>query len=134
MVGLTATANGISPTATSFVAPVAPSMMETLLEPLFVTKMRLLVGLGAASRGLTPTATVPTTVLPTESMTETLLQPLLLTTAMGEKACPGNWSAMATELGCGLALVHAAVISTDLITKKSVALDCTPLPLRISTA
>src|SRR5260221_12639885 len=68
------------------------------------------------------------------SMTEMLLQPLLLTTAMGAKPVPGSESAMATELGWGLPPEHAVVISTARMTKKSVTLDCEPLPLITSKA
>ena len=136
-----ATPVGVVPTVTAatFCVPVSRFRIEAVPSWLFATTATPNRGLTATPRGSLPVAMedlmVPNVALAgLMSMTETLLQPLLLTTAMGEKACPGNWSAMATELGCGLALVHAAVISTDLMTKKSVALDCTPLPLRISTA
>src|SRR5260370_34565426 len=67
------------------------------------------------------------------SMVERLLQPLLVTNAMGENGPPASWSAMATELGVGGPGLQATVISTDLMTMKSVALDCTP-PLITSSA
>src|SRR5580698_6921161 len=69
------------------------------------------------------------------SITEMLLQPLLLTTAMGEKGPFASWSAMATELGIvPPELVQIWDISTAWITKKSVGLDCTPLLLTMSRA
>src|SRR5580658_317340 len=49
------------------------------------------------------------------SITAMLLQPLLLTTAIGENGPLASWSAMATELGCwvlGTAGVQTGVMST----------------------
>src|SRR5690242_18978856 len=67
------------------------------------------------------------------SITEMLLQPALDTTAIGEKPWPGNWSAMAMEFGCAstplppeslqTGFVAFLLMSTALMTKKSVALD-----------
>src|SRR5260370_38572653 len=58
------------------------------------------------------------------SMVERLLQPLLVTNAMGENGPFASWSAMATELGGGAA--QAVVMSTPLMTMKSVELYCNP--------
>src|SRR5579862_8466728 len=67
------------------------------------------------------------------STIEMLLQPLLVTTAMGANGPFASWSAMATELGCvpPLVPVQTAERSTAWTTKKSTALDC-GLPLDVS--
>src|SRR6266403_6268815 len=75
------------------------------------------------------------------SMTEMLLQPVLETTAMGEKGPLASWSAIATEEGCvlvGLPLVLVQIVdkSTAWTTKKSAALDCAlgPVPPEVRTS
>ncbi len=82
-------------------------------------------------------STVPKVVLlGLMSMVERLLQPLLVTNAMGENGPFASWSAIATELGVGVA--QATVISTALMTIKSTALEVLvvdgTLPLTTSRA
>jgi len=69
--------------------------------------------------GLDHTATV---IVGLMSMVETLLQPLLVTTAIGENGPLASWSAMATELGMAGPLVQATFMFTVLTTRKSVGL------------
>src|SRR5579862_281565 len=136
-----ATPVGLDPTVTAatFCVPVVRSMTEAVPSVLLATTAKPYRGLTATPSGSVPVAMVdriePKVALDgLMSTTEMLPQPLLETTTMGEKPWPGNWSAMATELGDGLALEHAVFKSTALMTKKSVTLERDPPLLTTSTA
>src|SRR5712664_105175 len=134
---LMATPIGLVPTPTSATASFmcTRSTMDAVPAPLFATTAIPRCELTATPWGVAPTGilcTLPKAVVPggglrwagLMSITEILLQPLLVTTAMGENGPSASWSAIATELGVGVA--QATVISTALITMKSTALDVEP--------
>src|SRR6266571_6065668 len=118
-------------------------MMEALLLPWLATTARPRCWLMAIPCGVVPTrtdlamnfpkfglaCTIPLTVtVGLRSMMEILLQPVLVTTAMGEKGPLAIWSAMATADGCvltGFPLVSVQTVdmSTAWITRKSTELD-----------
>src|ERR1700730_4850796 len=129
---LTATPIGPVPVGTSGTASalVKRFTMDAVPAALFATTAMPRCELTATPCGVAPMemvcSTEPNVALDgLISMVEILLQPLLLTTAMGEKGPFLSWSAMATELGMGVA--QATVMSTALMTRKSEALDWTPL-------
>src|SRR5215471_15161262 len=99
-----ATPVGLLPvvTAGTGCVPVNRFTTEAVPSPWFATTATPKRGLTATPWGEAPTAmllfTAPKVVLlGFMSMMETLLQPLLLTTATGEKAAVASWSATATE-------------------------------------
>src|SRR5579864_5445604 len=132
--GLMATPTGLLPTATSATASllVTRFTMDAVPAPLLATTAIPRFPLTATPWGLAPTGMLcriaPNVMLPgLMSMVEMLLQPLLLTIAMGENGPLASWSAIVTELGVAGPGLQATLISTALMTKKSVVLDCTPL-------
>src|SRR6266436_6561265 len=125
---LTATPVGLVPTVTSGTASafVKRFTMDAVPAALFATTAMPRCELTATPWGVAPIgrlcSTVPNVVLVgLTSMVERLLQPLLVTNAMGENGPFASWSAIATELGVGVA--QATVISTALMTIKSTALE-----------
>src|SRR6266852_8045852 len=129
---LMATPMGLDPTCTSVTASAFVNRFTTDSVPavLFATTAIPRCELTATPWGVAPMgrlrSTVPKVVLVgLMAMVERLLQPLLVTNAMGENGPFASWSAMATELGVGVA--QATVMSTALMTMKSVALDVTLL-------
>src|SRR6266852_2768598 len=137
---LMATPIGLVPTVTSATASalVWRFTMEAVPALLLATTAIARCELTATPWGDAPMEILRSTVpkvalLGLMSIVERLLQPLLVTNAMGENGPPASWSAMATELGVGGPGLQATVMSTDLMTMKSAALDCTP-PLITSSA
>src|SRR5260370_29241951 len=137
---LMATPIGLVPTATSATASVFVKRftMDAVPALLLATTAIPRCELTATPWGVAPMEMLRSTVpkvalLGLMSMVERLLQPLLVTNATGENGPPASWSAIATELGVGGPGLQATVMSTDLMTMKSVALDCTP-PLITSSA
>src|SRR5258705_5150513 len=130
-----ATPMGLVPTVTSGTAraPFKRSTMDAVPAPLLATTAFPRCELTATPWGVAPTAIV-LIILPKltfagsglMSIIERLLHPLFVTAAMGESAKVEfpNWSAMATELGLGVA--QATFMSTALTARKSVGLDVTP--------
>src|SRR5258706_10958780 len=128
---LMATPIGLVPVETSGTASVLVIRftMDAVPAPLFATTAMPRCELTATPCGLAPMEMVWRTepkvaVNGFISMVEILLQPLLLTTAIGENGPFLSCSAMATELGMGEA--QATGMSTDLTTKKLAELDSTP--------
>src|SRR6266436_3940078 len=127
-----ATPTGLVPTCTSGTASVffRRFTTETVPAALLATTAMPRFELTATPWGVAPMETLRSTVpnvalLGLMSIVERLLQPLLVTNASGENGPFASWSAITTELGVGVA--HATVMSTALITMKSVALDVTLL-------
>src|SRR5579864_3199635 len=124
---------GLVPTETSATASFlfTRSTMEAVPAALLATTAIPRWGLIATPWGVAPTGicVVPPNVALAGLMSimETLLQPLLVTTAMGENRPSASWSAMATELGVAGPELQAVLMSMALITRKSVGLDTDPL-------
>src|SRR5258708_23046135 len=140
---LMATPIGLVPTATSATASVLVRRftMDAVPALLLATTAIPRCELTATPWGVAPMEMLRSTVpkvalLGLMSMVERLLQPLLVTNAMGENGPPASWSAIATELGVGVA--QATVMSTALMTIKSTALEVLvvdgTLPLTTSRA
>src|SRR5260370_36470237 len=137
---LMATPIGLAPTATSATASVLVWRFTIDAVPalLLATTAIPRCELTATPWGVAPMEMLRSTVpkvalLGLMSMVERLLQPLLVTNAMGENGPPASCTAIPTELRFGRPGLQATVMSTDLLTMKSVALDCTP-PLITSSA
>src|SRR2546425_1627231 len=156
---LMATPVGFVPTVTSAVSGetggfFVKSITEAVLLPWVATTARPLCCQRAMPWGVVPTETggpinlpklgfgwgAPRTVtVGVRSIVNMLLQPVTLTSARGEKGPFAIWSAIATDDGCVLVgfpleSVHTVDRATDWMTRKSTALDCTPLPVTRSSA
>src|SRR5260370_22900605 len=136
---LMATPIGLVPTPTSATASVLVRRFTIDAVPALLLAITAIprCDLTATPSGVAPMEMLRSTVpkvalLGLISMVERLLQPLLVTNAMGENGPPASWSAIATELGVRGPGLQATVMSTDIVTMKCVALDCTP-PLRTSS-
>src|ERR671925_1646220 len=115
-------------------------MSKAVPAPLLATTAQPFVCQIAMPSGLVPTVMGLPSCCPNvglaglRSIFTTLLQPVTLTKAKGDKGPLAIWSAMATEDGCVFVApppeeMQALDKSTWPMTRKSTELDCTPLPL-----